>query len=68
MSLTHPRHSPLTSRLIVEGLDARNLRPEAHGPLRFMVSADGYVMARRPDCVPVVITETEWRKLQERAA
>jgi hypothetical protein len=32
--------------------------------VRFMVRAGGYVMCRVPRCVPFIMTEKEWRKLE----
>lgn len=60
--------SKLTRDLVASGLEDRNLRADARGPLRFMAVADGYVMVRRPGCVPFVMHERDWRKLSERAA
>lgn len=33
------------------------------GPIRYMVRSGGYVMVRRPRCVPFVLSEKDWRKL-----
>lgn len=63
------QQSALTRRLVAEGLDpTRNTRADASGPLRFMAAADGYVMARRPGCMPFVMQERDWLRLSERAA
>lgn len=54
--------SPLASRLIRDGLSPRPGRDQ-HGPIRFMAAADGYVMVRRPGCVPFVLTAAAWAAL-----
>jgi len=33
------------------------------GVLRLMARADGYVMCRRPGCVPFIMTERQWNEL-----
>lgn len=32
------------------------------GPIRCMAVADGYVMARRPGCVPFILTVKDWTR------
>lgn len=32
-------------------------------PSKLMVKADGYVMVRRPGCIPYVMWEKDWEKL-----
>jgi len=39
----------------------RRAHPQDGGPVIEMARADGYVMARRPRCIPFVVTEREWR-------
>jgi hypothetical protein len=36
-------------------------RSDAHGTLRYMAHANGYVMVRRPGRLPFVLPEKEWR-------
>ena len=43
----------------------RRRHPVDGGQLKPMAFADGYVMARRPGCIPFVMTEREWQKLPE---
>ncbi len=38
-----------------------------HGKIVFMARSCGYVMARRPRCIPFVLSEKEWRKLPKDA-
>jgi hypothetical protein len=38
-------------------------RQDDIGPIRFMVRSGGYVMCRRPRCIPFVLSEKEWSKL-----
>ena len=33
------------------------------GRVRYMAHADGYVMARRPGCIPFVVAQREWLSL-----
>lgn len=33
------------------------------GPIKAMACADGYVMCRRPGCIPFVLTVKEWDRL-----
>lgn len=66
-------YSDLTRKLIRDGLQkseegAMRQREDIHGPLRLMASAEGYVMVRRPGCVPFVLREQDWLQLRERAA
>lgn len=37
--------------------------PSDGGKLRFMTRSGGYVMCRRPRCMPYVMSEGDWRKL-----
>lgn len=53
-------HSPLTTKLIKDGLKRRT---DDRGPLRLMAKAEGYVMVRRPGCVPFVLQESDWLAL-----
>lgn len=57
--------SDLTRKLVADGL-FRNQRADSLGPLRILARAEGYVMVRRPGCVPFVITETSWNAMQLR--
>ena len=36
---------------------------DKHGLIRFMCESGGYVMVRRPRCMPFVLTLKEWAKL-----
>lgn len=36
------------------------------GELRFMATAAGFVMCRRPGCYPTIRTMTEWRALSDK--
>lgn len=40
-----------------------NRRRDHIGQLRLMAGTEGYVMVRRPGCMPFVITAKEWEKL-----
>jgi hypothetical protein len=42
---------------------AKVYRLRNHGPARFMVEAEGWVMARRPGCIPFLIARDEWEAL-----
>lgn len=44
---------------------APKMRPGGDGPVRFMTRSGGYVMARRPGCVPFVLSEKEWMALPD---
>ncbi|MDH2239083.1 hypothetical protein N5K27_22500 [Pigmentiphaga sp. GD03639] len=33
------------------------------GKITFMVRSGGYVMCRRPRCMPFILSEKEWRRL-----
>lgn len=33
------------------------------GPIRYVTRASGYVMVRRPHCIPFVMSERDWAKL-----
>lgn len=37
------------------------------GPLRLMAEAEGYVMVRRPGCMPFLMSADKWRALPELA-
>jgi hypothetical protein len=41
-------------------------RYDGYGPFRVMACADGYVMARRPHCMPMIFSLAEWRELDPR--
>ena len=34
------------------------------GVIRFMAEAEGYVMARRPNCLPFLITKEKWDRCE----
>lgn len=36
---------------------------DQHGPIRYLTRSGGYVMVRRPRCVPFVMHEKDWAKL-----
>ena len=38
-------------------------RYDIYGVWRFMIEAEGYVMARRPRCAPRVFSRKEWDEL-----
>lgn len=38
-------------------------RYDRHGKINLMSRAGGYCMARRPRCIPFVLTEKQWLKL-----
>jgi hypothetical protein len=38
----------------------RRCHPVGGGPVKPMAFADGYVMARRPGCIPFIVAESEW--------
>lgn len=40
------------------------LRQEGQ-PIRFMCAAEGYVMVRRPNCIPFVVPVNEWNAWPE---
>lgn len=42
---------------------ADRAHPSDGGKVRFMTRSGGYVMARRPRCVPFVMSEKEWNRL-----
>ena len=44
--------------------DEWRLHPSGRGPVRLIVEAEGYVMARRPGCAPFVLSVKEWRALE----
>lgn len=33
------------------------------GPIRLMAKAEGYVMVRRPGCLPFILSVKEWESL-----
>lgn len=35
------------------------------GPVTFMAAADGYVMVRRPGCLPFVVPVRDWNEWEE---
>lgn len=35
------------------------------GKVRFMAAADGYVMCRRPGCIPFVVPASDWNEWPE---
>lgn len=43
----------------------RNLRHDQHGDIKFMAEADGYVMCRRPGCMPFVLSKKSWEALEK---
>ncbi len=42
---------------------AGEIRYDHNGPLRVMAVADGYVMCRRPRCMPFALSVKDWHKL-----
>lgn len=38
-------------------------REDQLGKITFMARSDGYVMCRRPHCMPFVLAEKEWTRL-----
>ena len=46
----------------VSGVDHAD-RYDEHGRIRFMTRSDGYVMVRRPHCMPFVLAEKKWLSL-----
>ena len=40
-------------------------RRDRFGRIDFMAAANGYVMVRRPGCIPFVMREKEWSDLPE---
>lgn len=38
-------------------------RYDAHGVKVWMAEADGWVMARRPNCVPFVVPRKDWDRM-----
>jgi hypothetical protein len=41
----------------------RQTRRDPTGPIRLMAEADGYVMVRRPGCLPFVLSAANWLAL-----
>jgi hypothetical protein len=52
----------VASKLTREATELVTERGDGLGPLRYMTSADGWVMARRPGCVPFVEPLSDWLK------
>ena len=54
-------------RRMVRSHDGRNWGPEEEqgdgGRVRLMARSGGYVMVRRPRCIPFVLTEKEWARM-----
>lgn len=42
-------------------------RYDDRGPIVLMAVAKGYVMVRRPGCIPFVLTERDWQAMSEKA-
>jgi hypothetical protein len=61
------QQTPLTRELIRAGLKARTVRVHRGAPVTLMAGADGYVMVRRPGCMPFVMRADEWLQLSEAA-
>ena len=38
---------------------------DQHGEVVFMAQADGWIMVRRPRCVPFTMTKNEWSALAD---
>lgn len=38
-------------------------RYDQYGEIRYMTRSGGYVMCRRPRCMPFVLSEKDWNKL-----
>lgn len=43
-------------------------RKDRHGIIRSMAAAEGYVMVRRPGCMPFVLSGKEWARMRTPAA
>lgn len=43
--------------------DWSRIKQDHLGEIRFMAEASGYVMVRRPRCIPFVLTRKEWDAL-----
>jgi hypothetical protein len=43
------------------------VRYDKFGKLTMMVYADGYVMCRRPGCMPIILIWKDWQKLSHTA-
>lgn len=39
------------------------VKKDRHGELRLMAAAKGYVMVRRPGCMPFVMSGKEWDRM-----
>ena len=44
----------------------REVRFDPVGEIRLMAQADGYVLVRRPGCMPFVLRAAEWGKMPKR--
>ena len=43
--------------------DRAERRMDMYGPIRLMASAEGYVLVRRHQCFPFVMSEKDWKLL-----